>query len=200
MAIAFAGITGAEGILPPVALSPTGPQAEVAEDWSQTYLFPEPALREQIERTKAFLDTHAKELDGELFHLKSEGFLDRRNVSKIRSALEHVRGSIFQLTEGIEADQKIDGRVARMVSFELGMAADTLARQANEIDAELNTGPASRGNAPNALLSEVARSRHLIKTLREGSNLVKDTAQAIVRYLGQHSGPSLSHIREGFRE
>jgi len=182
-AIAFAGITGVEETLPSVTTSLTDPQAEVAEDWSQTYLSPDPAFREQIERTKAFLDTHEEGLDSEVSRLKNEGFLDRLSASKIRSALERVRNSISHLAEGIETDQKINGWTVRMVSFELGMAADTLARQANGINAESNAGPESRDNPANGHSSETTRLRHLIKILREGDDLVRETAQAIVRHL-----------------
>lgn len=183
MAIAFAGLTGAEEIPSPSALSLTGSQTNVAEDWSQTYLFPKPAFRAQIERTRVFLNTHVKGLDGELFRLRDAGFLDRRSSSKIRSALKHVRVSISHLAEGIEANEKINGRTARMVSFDLGMAADTLAQQATELDAELNTAPRGREEALNSPSSEVTRPQHLAKTLREGGKLVKETAQAIVRHL-----------------
>lgn len=179
IAIAFAGITGAEEALSPLVVSPAEPQTDVAEDWSRTYLVPEPAFRVQIERTRVFLDTQVKGLDGELFRLRNEGLLDRRSAAKIRGVLEHIRGSISRIAEGIEADEKIDGRAARMVSYELGMAADTLAQQANEIDAD----PDHHDNAGNGISLEMAQPRHLVKTLREGSNLVKEIAQAIVRHL-----------------
>jgi len=179
MAIAFAGITGAEKALSSLVIPPAGPRADVAEDWSQTYLFPEPALRTRIERTRVFLDTRIKNLDGELSRLKNEGLLDRRSVSKIRGALEHARGSISRMAESIEANEKIDGRAARMVSYELGMAADTLARQANEIGA----GPDHHDNAVKGVSPETIRPQYLARTLREGSRLVKETAQAIVHHL-----------------
>jgi len=170
IAIAFAGITGAEEALSPLVVSPAEPQTDVAEDWSRTYLVPEPAFRVQIERTRVFLDTQVKGLDGELFRLRNEGLLDRRSAAKIRGALEHIRGSISRIAEGIEADEKIDGRAARMVSY---------AQQANEIDAD----PDHHDNAGNGISLEMAQPRHLVKTLREGSNLVKEIAQAIVRHL-----------------
>jgi len=179
IAIAFAGITGAEEVLPPLVISLAGPRTNVTADWSQTYLVPEPAFRAHIERTRTFLDTEVKELDGELSRLRNEGLLDRRGASKIRRALEHIRGSISRIAEGIEADEKIDGRAARMVSYELGMAADTLVQQANEIDAD----PDRHDNAVNGVPPETAQSRHLVKTLRESGNLVRETAQAIVRHL-----------------
>lgn len=179
MATAFAGITGAEGALSPLVIPSVGPRADVAEDWSRTYLLPEPALRIRIERTRVFLDTRVKSLDGELSRLKNEGLLDRRSISKIRSALEHIGSSISRMAESIEANEKIDGRAARMVSYELGMAADTLARQANEIDA----GSDRHDNAVKGVSSETIRPQYPAKTLREGSRLVKETAQAIVRHL-----------------
>ncbi len=62
------------------------------------------------------MDTQVKELDGEISRLRNEGLLDRRSASKIRSALGHVRGLISRIAEGAEANKKIDGRTARMVS------------------------------------------------------------------------------------
>jgi len=179
IAIAFAGITRAEEALSPLVIPPAGPRADVVEDWSRTYLFPESALRTRIERTRIFLDTRVKSLDGELSRLKNEGLLDRRSVSKIRSALEHARDSISRMAESIEANEKIDGRAARMVSYELGMAADTLARQANELDA----GPDHHDDAVKGISPEMARPQDPAKTLKEGSRLVKETAQAIVHHL-----------------
>ncbi len=177
--IAFAGITKAEEALSPLVASPAGPRAEVAEDWSQTYLFPEPALRAQIERTRLFLDTQVEGLNGELSRLRTEGLLDRRSASKIRSALEHIRGSISRMAEAIEANKKIDGRAARMVSYELGMAADTLAQQVNKID----TDPDNHDNAVKGVSLETAQLRYPARTLSECSKLVKETAHAIVRHL-----------------
>lgn len=179
MAISFTGISGAKEVLSPLVTSPIGPRADVAEDWSQTYLFPEPALRAQLERTRLFLDTRVKGLNGELSRLRNEGLLDRRGASKIRSALEHIRGSISRMAEAIEANKKIDGRAARMVSYELGMAADTLARRVNKID----TDPDNHDNAVKGVSPETDRLRYLAKTLGEYSNLVKKTAHAIVRRL-----------------
>jgi len=179
IAIAFAGITGAEEALPPSVIPLAGPRADVAEDWSQTYLRPEPAVRIRIERTRVFLDTRVKDLDDELSRLKDEGLLDRRGISKIRSALEHVRSLISRMAESVEANEKIDGRAARMVSYELGMAADTLARQANELAA----GPDHHDDAVKGVSPEMARPQYPAKTLREGSRLVKETAQAIVHHL-----------------
>jgi len=177
--IIFAKITGAEEVSSPSVISPVGPRADVAEDWSRTYLFPEPAFRAQIERTQVFLGTQVKGLDGAISRLRTEGLLDRRSASKIRTALEHARGSISRLAEGIEANKKINGQTARMVSFELGMAADTLARQANEIDAD----PDNHNNVVKGISPETTQSQYLAKILRENSDLVKETAQTIVRHL-----------------
>jgi polyhydroxyalkanoate synthesis regulator phasin len=65
-----------------------------------------------------------------------------------------------------------------MIAYELGMAADTLAEEAKPIEDQLQVD----GNGGTAQLATVAaeQRRNLIKKLREGGDLLKETARAIV--------------------
>jgi len=183
ISIAFSCATRAEESTSPSTEAPVALPAGDANDWSQTHLFPGPALREQIERANLFLEAQARGMTGEISHLKLDGFLDRRSISKIHSALDHARGSMARITEGIEGEQQVDGWTARMIASELGLAADTLAEQADSIEAELNAGPEGSEGAAIDDSSDVEQRRHLAKTLRQGSSLLKETARAIVRNL-----------------
>ncbi|MCB2264330.1 MAG: hypothetical protein LGR52_15525 [Candidatus Thiosymbion ectosymbiont of Robbea hypermnestra] len=152
----------------------------IAKERPRISLLPTPALRARIERTWAFLDTNRDGLDAGLFRLKNAGFLDRRGRSGIRSALERARDSLSRLAKDLEANKTIDGWTARMVSYELGMAADTLVQQASRIDAASN---AERDNAGNGRLSEATQARSLANGLKEGGSLMRETAHAIVDHL-----------------
>lgn len=183
IAIAFLGTSAAEDWPSLPGESRTGPRINNAKDWSQTHLFLDLALREQIERTQTYLDEHLTGMNKEISRLKTEGVLDRRSTSEIRNALNHARNSMTGATEGIEANEQIDGWTARMISYELGMAADMLAKQAGPIEAALNARPGGGDGASGALPSEEIERLNLADTLRESSSLLKQTAQAIVSHL-----------------
>lgn len=182
-AIAVIPIAGAQQQPTPATPTAADSLTRIDRDWSHTHLALEPAFREQIERTRAFLDTHENKLNTELARLKSEGIIYRGDNSQIRGALDHIRGSISRITESIETNQRIDGWAARMVSYELGIAADTLAQRANEIDARLKANPGTLGAAPHDPGAAAARPRYLVKTLEETSNLMKETGQTIVHHI-----------------
>lgn len=146
-------------------------------------LTPEPALRKQIERTMVFLNEDATGLDDEIFGLKNAGILDRRSMSKIRNALNRARGSMSRVAKGMEADERMDGWTARMIAYELGLAADTLAQQADMIGAKLSSNPSGGDGSPEGESSDAPQPRGLATTLTEGGNLIRETAQAIVRNL-----------------
>ena len=166
---------------PPPPVSPAGAQADGPNAWSQSRLYPKPELREQIERTKAYLDENRSVVDNEIARLKSEGQLDRRSTSKIRSTLDIVRDTMSGMAEGILAEEQIDGWTARMIAYELGMAADALAEQADQIERELNGPPAGDDRSGDGQSPETVRQRHLAQTLKMTSGLLRSTAQAITR-------------------
>jgi hypothetical protein len=136
-----------------------------------------PELQEQIEHTKAFLEAQEPELDEEIFRLKSEGHLDRRSTSKIRTALDDARVSMAGVAAGMHKGEPVDGWTARMIAYELGMAADTLAHQAKEIEKAL--GSAASEDEPSSLKLR----RDLAELLKSTSDLLQMTAQAIVKNL-----------------
>lgn len=183
--MAFSGTTGADNATPPAEKPDRGGHTNEAKDWSQTHLFPGPVLREQIERTNVFLQENTPAMIKDTSELKSEGVLDRRGASRIRNALDHARRSLISLAESIEAEAQIDGWSARMISYELGMAADTFSKEAVSIEAGAapNTEPKGGDGVPNGLSSEGKRRRRLANVLRETSDLLKETARAIVHHL-----------------
>jgi hypothetical protein len=159
------------------------PRTENAEDWTQTHLSRESDLREQIETAKAFLDENAVAMMSEISRLKTAGLLDRRSTSKIRNALDHARHSMAEVAESVDSNEQINGWSARMISFELGMAADTLAKQADPIEAASDAVAKVEGEQQDGTSSVGEQQKNLAKTLNESSRLLKETAQAIVRHL-----------------
>ena len=168
-ALLWAGTSGAEEPTSPQSKFRNGLSAEHAKDWAQARLTLDPALREQIGRTKSFLDQNATGLDSEVFRLKDQGILDRRRASKIRTALHHAQSAVAQISDSIDANEQIDGWTARMASYELGLAADSLAKQADAIE--------------KAVGSDGEKPATLANTLKESSKLSKETARAIVSHL-----------------
>lgn len=165
----LAGVAQAEEPPNRQVQSQAGFQAGNAEDWARTHLVPAPSLREQIGKARSFFEEKAPELDQEMSRLKDQGVLDRRSASKIRNALHHARSAVTEIADRIDANERIDGWTARMTSYELGMAADALTKQADAVA----TAMSSAGEEPSTLSI----------TLREGSSLSKETARAIVHYL-----------------
>jgi hypothetical protein len=183
MAIAFSATATAGDTPTSLDEIPAHHHANGAKDWAQTHLSSEPDLREQIEATKAFLDENAAGINSEVSRLKTAGILDRRSTSNIRNALDHARHSMTDVAESIDAEEQINGWNARMFSYELGMAADALAEQADPIAATLNEDAKGEGEEQDSPLSVREQQMHLAKTLKESSKLLKETAQAIVRHL-----------------
>ena len=181
--VTLAGTAGAgDPPQPPPSIAPTDAQDSTPPDWSKTHLQPAPALQEQIERTKAFMDDKESELDDEISRLSSEGHLDRRSSAKIRSALHEARDTMAGMTAEDPNEQQIDGWTARMIAYELGMAADTLEQQADKIETELNGVPKS-DDRPHQDGAKVSDQQQLVHTLNETANLLRNIAQAIVRNL-----------------
>lgn len=182
----LSGAVGAEGSesSPPASPAPTMPIDPDGQ--AQTLLRPEPALKEQFDRTRAFLEKTETEVDEELSSLRTEGQLDRRGLSTIQGALDKARRSMRGMTGAIEGIQQVDGWTARMMAFELGMAADTLAQQADEIERDLSK--AGEGNdGPKAPQPPDPEQRQLADTLRTTSKLLRETAVAIAHNLKQSS-------------
>lgn len=167
---------------PPV--TPVGAQIDDPKDWSHTRLYPERTLRDQIQRTKAFLDDKESEVDDEIDRLKTEGLLDRRSTSKIRTALDDARGSMSGMAEEMHAGIQVDGWTARMIAYELGMAADTLAHHAGQIETNLSEPPPeSRDEPKDGRSVDLDQRLQLAETLKTASTLLRQTARAIVRSL-----------------
>jgi hypothetical protein len=182
-AIAFSSSPGADNAPSTPDDLTIDPRTENAEDWTQTHLSPESDLREQIETAKAFLDENAVAMMSEISRLKTAGLLDRRSTSKIRNALDHARHSMAEVAESVDSNEQINGWSARMISFELGMAADTLAKQADPIEAASDAVAKVEGEQQDGTSSVGEQQKNLAKTLNESSRLLKETAQAIVRHL-----------------
>jgi len=178
VSIALSAVAAADTMAPASAPSPDV-QTEASTIRAQTSLQTEPALREQIDQTKTFLDDKESEMDGQISRLKNEGLIDRRSTTKIRTALDDARGSMTGMSEGMQSDQQLDGWSARMIAYELGMAADTLARQADKIDAEFSATAGSPTAPGIANSADRDQRQDLIVTLRETSRLLHKAARAI---------------------
>jgi hypothetical protein len=157
--------------------------ADGSADWAQTKLKPEPALREQYNRTRAFLDDRLSDVDGQISRLKTEGVIDRRSATKIRSALNNARVSMTGMAGGMQENKEVDGWTARMFAFELGMAADTLTREAERIEANLDSNKIGKDEKEEERPSEPDQQRHLAHTLKETGSLLRSTAKAITANL-----------------
>jgi hypothetical protein len=70
-----------------------------------------------------------------------------------------------------------------MIAYELGMAADTLAQQADRIEARLDEAPAHDERSGDGDTPEPNLRRQLAEYLDSTSRLLHETAQAIVRNL-----------------
>ena len=156
-----------------------GAPGDGSVDWAQTQLNPEPALQEQYNRTRAFLDDKVSEVDGQISRLKTEGILDRRSATKIRSALDNARISMTGMAGGMQEKEQVDGWTARMFAYELGMAADTLTQQAEGIEANLDATTGDSDGPQDGLSPEPEQQRQLARTLKETSSLLRETARAI---------------------
>jgi hypothetical protein len=180
---ALCGATGADDAPRSQLEPPAAVNANDTKVWAQTRLIVEPPLRQQIERTEAFLDENAARIHSEMLNLKTEGILDRRSTTKIRSALSDARRSMTKAEEGLSAEEPIDGWTARMISYDLGMVADTLAAQADPLKAAPSIQPKGGREEPDGLSAVGEQRLDLAKTLQEGTSLLRETAQAIVRHL-----------------
>lgn len=148
-----------------------------ARDWTQTRLEATPALREQIDRTQAFLRDRETALEQDLVRWRATGRLDRRAAMDIRRALQAAGDTLDRLTAGEDwTARQIDGRTTRLFAYELGMAADTLRQQASSIPPEAvspdrASSPPASGQPP------------LTDWLRQAGDLLYQSAQALVYHL-----------------
>lgn len=170
---------GADKTTEPTSPASNQPPAEASRDATQTNLQAGPALREQIDRTKAYLDGQETEVDGQISRLKSDGLIDRRSTTKIKSALDQARGSMTGMAEGMQSDKQYDGWTARMIAYELGMAADTLTLQADKIESEVGAAAEGRDQSRDDNSANRDQRLDLITTLRETSSLLHKAARAI---------------------
>jgi len=162
---------------------PTGVPGDSSLDWAQTQLDPQPALKEQYDRTRAFLDDEVSEVDGQISRLKSEGVIDRRSATKIRSALKNARASMTGMAGGMQENEQIDGWNARMFAFELGMAADTLTQNARSLEANLGATTGGSHELEDGRSAKREQQRKLVQTLEQTGNLLRKTARAITENL-----------------
>jgi hypothetical protein len=165
--------------------SPPGPSVDGSVDWSQTHLSPEPALQQQFTRTRAFFDDKVPDIDAQISQLKSAGILDRRSATKLRSALDNARVSITRMAGDMRDIEHVDGRTARMFAFELGMAADTLTRQAGKIETNLQAATGSSDGLPDGQSPDREQQRQLGQALNETSDLLRETAGAVMDNLNK---------------
>ena len=113
--LSLAGLAGAgESASSPLAPPPVMPIDPDGQ--AQTLLQPEPALKEQFDQTKRYLEETETEVDEELSSLRTEGRLDRRSLSTIQGALDNARRSMRGMTGAIEGIQQVDGWTARMMA------------------------------------------------------------------------------------
>jgi len=161
--------------------SPPAPSADdsQAKGWSQTRLLAGPELRIQIESTETFLAG----LTVDVGRLKAEGAVDRRSFTEIRTAIDHAHGSIMRLSADIEAQRRIDGEAARLVSYELGLAADALVDQAKLLDGDSTAAVAAETAIGDGSMSEAEQRQYLAARLRQSADLLKGTARHIVAQL-----------------
>ncbi|MEA3273804.1 MAG: hypothetical protein U9Q81_00580, partial [Pseudomonadota bacterium] len=73
-----------------------------------------------------------------------------------------------------------DGWTAHMIAYELGMAGDTLAQQAERIEQHLAQTIESADGSQSGDQLELEQRQQLARTLRATSRLLRETAQAIV--------------------
>ncbi len=181
LSIAIFSAAAAGETMAPASASSTESQSAQSTGRAQTNLQAKPALREQIDRTKEFLDEKEPEVDSQILRLKSDGLIDRRSTTKITSALDDARISMSGMAEGMQSDEQLDGWTARMIAYELGMAADTLAQQADKIETEVSESPAGQNGPESGDAASQDQRRELVATLRETSGLLKKAARAIAR-------------------
>ena len=164
---------------PAEAGTQSNPPGDSPMDWAQTRLKPEPALQEQYKKTRAFLDEKVTEVDGQISRLKTDGVLDRRSATTIRSALNNARVSMTGMAGGMQEEEPVDGWTARMFAYELGMAADTLTRQAVQIVEDLDATAEGKVEPKARQPQDPDQQRQLAQTLIETSGLLRETARAI---------------------
>lgn len=184
--LAAVGLTGAaraDDTPSPQAPTETTAPPSGSKDWSQTHLIPKPALQQQYNRTSAFLDEKLFEVDEQVSRLKTDGVLDRRSATTIRSALNNARVSMTRMAGGMQENEQVNGWTARMFAFELGMAADTLRKQAVEIEMNLDRATAGRDGQQEVRSMELDQQRELAQTLNETGILLRKTARAITENL-----------------
>lgn len=167
--------------LPPSPVAPADAQSGSGSSGAQQHFQLDPDLRKQIERTSAALDEYDAHVEEDIARLREAGHLDRRTRSRIRLALNNAHDTMTGMTAGMEGEQRIDGWTARMIAYELGMAADALASQANKIE----KGPAevvdNAGDNSDNPLTLTERQRRMVETLKKTSGLLRETAHAISR-------------------
>lgn len=179
--IAFACVAGVDEVASSQSMEPTNPAQGATVDWSQTRLVSEPVLRTQMESTEELLGGNTGGLAAEVSRMKADGVLDRRSATEIRTALDHARDSIGRLTQDIEARRHIDGEKARLVSYELGLAADALVQQADAISTEPDgVAAAVPPWPPVAPSSDTEQRQQLAARLRQSADLLRGTARQIV--------------------
>lgn len=183
--LALPGLVRAGDDPSPPAVAPTNAPTDGPEDWTKTRLDLESALRSEVDGTNALLDDRESTLTDEIARSKGEGYLDRRSTSTIEQAMDNARAAMAGMAGAMHGDEQLNGRTARMIAYELGMAGDALAQQADKIEANLAQAPAPEpADGPQGGRSLESEERgHLAQTLRTIGKRLQETAHAIVRNL-----------------
>lgn len=140
---------------------------------------PAASLGEKLDRSDAFLNDEAQELEREIARLKAEGILDRRTSTAIRGALHRARDSFNRLIQDTHSSQGIAPQRAHMTSLELGLAADTLTKQAASIDTGRGEDSGVKAETETAA-DQSSEGRQLAVKLREAAALLQATAVEIL--------------------
>jgi hypothetical protein len=162
---------------------PIGSPANDPETQSHTPLFLEPAATDLLRQTKTFLDDTGAEVDDELSRMRTEGQLDRRSMSRLQGALDNARGSMDRIVAGTQGGEPVDLWTARIMAYELGMAADTLSQQAHDMETGLGSGPDGATSPSEGRSRDPDPRRHLARTLITTGDLLRESALTIARNL-----------------
>lgn len=166
----------------PLPVVPPEPRSNGPEDWAQTRLYLEPALREEIDWIIALLEETESSLSAEIARSKGDGYLDRRSASTIEGAMDDARAAMAGMAGAMRGDEQLNGRTVRMIAYELGMAGDSLAQQADKIEAMLAQSaiPDPAGAPPGGRSLQSEQRVHLAQALRMTGKRLQEVAHAVV--------------------
>ena len=139
-------------------------------------------MQESIHRTNEFLDSQTPTLSDRLNELKWMGHIDRRTKAAIESTIADVQRSM----SGMEVTKQaglLDATQARTIAYELGMAGDVLAKQADKIRANLAGPDEGSPLEDGGQRISTEKGMEIADTLDTMSRHLHETARAIVSNL-----------------